>query len=80
MVAWMLGKDGMNLNFQIFQGVVLLLSIVVVGSFVRDKKTNYLEGGLLVLVYVTVAVAAWYYPNASLLRSDSESSERAFGA
>lgn len=59
----------MDLNFEIFQIVVLLLAILVVGNFLRDKKSNYLEGGLLVLVYVIVALTTWYYPNPSLTQS-----------
>ncbi|KAI5296142.1 hypothetical protein KEM52_005468 [Ascosphaera acerosa] len=61
-VGWGLNKK-MSLNFEIFMIVVMLLSILVVGSFLRDGKSTYLEGGLLVLVYVIIAVAAFYYPN-----------------
>lgn len=72
MVGWGLGNDLMDLNFEIFQIVLLLLSIIVVGNFVRDKKSNYLEGGLLVLVYLIIALTAWYYPNPSLTQSNSD--------
>lgn len=53
----------MNLNFEIFMVAMLVLSILVVGNFLRDGKSNYLEGALLVLVYIIIAVTAWYYPN-----------------
>jgi len=53
----------MDLNFKIFMVVVLVLSILVVGNFLRDRKSNYLEGALCVLVYVIIAVTTWYYPN-----------------
>lgn len=43
--------------------VLLILSILVVGNFLRDCKSNYLEGALCVCVYVIVAVTTWYYPN-----------------
>ena len=39
----------MDLNFEIFMIVVLVLSILVVGNFLRDGKSNYLEGALLVV-------------------------------
>lgn len=42
---------------------MLVLSILVVGNFLRDGKSNYLEGALLVLVYIIIAVTSWYYPN-----------------
>jgi Ca2+:H+ antiporter len=47
-VGWALGKD-MDLNFEIFMIVLLVLSIVVVGNFLRDGESNYLEGSLLVV-------------------------------
>ncbi|KAJ5473635.1 Sodium/calcium exchanger membrane region [Penicillium sp. IBT 31633x] len=60
-VGWGMGKD-MSLNFEIFMVVLLVLSILVVGNFLRDGKSNYLEGALCVLVYFIVAVCTWYYP------------------
>ena len=39
----------MDLNFEIFMIVLLVLSIVVVGNFLRDGESNYLEGALLVV-------------------------------
>jgi Ca2+:H+ antiporter len=56
-----MGKD-MSLNFEIFMVVLLVLSILVVGNFLRDGKSNYLEGALCVLVYFIIAVCTWYYP------------------
>lgn len=53
----------MDLNFEIFMVVLLVLSILVVGNFLRDGKSNYLEGALAVCVYVIIAVTTWYYPN-----------------
>lgn len=52
----------MGLNFEIFMIVTVVLSILVVGNFLRDGKSNYLEGGLCVLIYVIIAVTTWYYP------------------
>ncbi|KAJ5102902.1 hypothetical protein N7532_003431 [Penicillium argentinense] len=60
-VGWGLGKN-MTLNFEIFMVVLLVLSILVVGNFLRDGKSNYLEGMLCVLVYFIIAVTSWYYP------------------
>jgi Ca2+:H+ antiporter len=44
---------------------MLILAILVVGNFLRDQKSNYLEGALCIIVYGIVAVAAFYYPNPS---------------
>lgn len=62
LVGWGLQKR-MDLNFDLFNIIVLILAILVVGNFLRDQKSNYLEGSLCVIVYVNIAVAAFYYPN-----------------
>ncbi|ORX99140.1 hypothetical protein BCR34DRAFT_495567 [Clohesyomyces aquaticus] len=61
-VGWGLGVK-MDLNFEIFDAVALILAILVVGSFLRDGKSNYLEGVLCVLVYMIIAICAFYYPD-----------------
>lgn len=62
LVGWGLNKS-MDLNFDLFNIIVLILAILVVGNFLRDQKSNYLEGSLCVIVYINIAVAAFYYPN-----------------
>ena len=68
-VGWALGTS-MDLNFRPFEAIVLILAILVVGNFLRDGKSNYLEGALCVLTYIIIAIAAFYYPNPT---SESES-------
>ncbi|KAF2840092.1 hypothetical protein M501DRAFT_952066 [Patellaria atrata CBS 101060] len=68
-VAWGLGKP-MDLNFEIFMVALLVLSILVVGNFLRDQECNYLEGALLVIIYLIIAVAAWYYPDPDVATSN----------
>lgn len=65
-VAWGLGKD-LGLDFEIFMIVLVVLAILVVGNFLRDGKSTYLEGGLCVLIYVIIAVTTWYYPKVETL-------------
>ena len=45
----------MDLNFEIFMVALLLLSILVIGNFLRDGESNYLEGALLVVRPYTIA-------------------------
>ena len=52
-VGWGLNK-GMDLNFETFNIVVLILAIIVVGNFLRDQRSNYLEGSLCILIYVLI--------------------------
>lgn len=61
-VGWGL-KLKMDLNFEMFNLVMLILAILTVGRFLQDKKSNYLEGFLLVILYVAIAVSAFYYPD-----------------
>jgi Ca2+:H+ antiporter len=70
-VGWGLGTE-MGLNFQIFDAVILILAIIVVGNFLRDEKSDYLEGVLCVFVYVLVAVTAWYFPNPPKVQEEIE--------
>lgn len=34
--------------------MLLILAIIVVGNFLRDGKSNYLEGALCILVYIII--------------------------
>ena len=61
-VGWGLDLP-MDLNFDVFNIIIVILAILVVGNFLRDQKSNYLEGALCVYIYVIIAVAAYYYPN-----------------
>lgn len=47
-VGWILNKP-MDLNFEIFMIVLVVLGILVVGNFLRDGESNWLEGALLVV-------------------------------
>lgn len=48
LVGWALDKP-MDLNFEIFMIALLVLSILVVGNFLRDGESNWLEGALLIV-------------------------------
>ncbi|KAL8873580.1 MAG: hypothetical protein Q9174_000972 [Haloplaca sp. 1 TL-2023] len=61
-VGWGLHK-AMDLNFEIFNAVILILAIIVAGNFLRDGKSNYLEGALCILIYIIIAAASFSYPN-----------------
>lgn len=61
-VSWGLDK-GMDLSFDLFNLVMLILAILTVGRFLQDQKSNYLEGFLLAVLYVAIAVSAYYTPN-----------------
>jgi len=59
LVGWAIGRD-LDLEFELFNMVVLVLSILVVGSFTKDQKSNYLEGSMCLIVYVLIAVGSYF--------------------
>ncbi|KAI1106967.1 hypothetical protein F4804DRAFT_298933 [Jackrogersella minutella] len=61
-VGW-IARRTMALEFEIFDIVMLILAIITVGNVLRDQKSDYLEGFLCIIVYVAIAVAAYYFPN-----------------
>ncbi|KAF3929051.1 hypothetical protein ABW20_dc0103827 [Dactylellina cionopaga] len=62
LVGWSADLD-MDLRFEFFLIFLLLVSVLVVGNFIKDGRTNWLEGVFLLMVYFAVAVAAYNYPN-----------------
>ena len=71
LIGWGLHKP-MDLGFSSFQSALLILAILGVGNFLRDGESNYLEGALCILIYVIIAVAAFYFPNPPHAESGAE--------
>ncbi|KAI1330858.1 hypothetical protein F5Y16DRAFT_361435 [Xylariaceae sp. FL0255] len=69
-VAWGKGLP-LDLSFEVFEISILIISIITVGNYLRDQKSDYLEGFLCIITYVAIAVAAFYFPN----KLESESVE-----
>ncbi|KFA75824.1 hypothetical protein S40288_01949 [Stachybotrys chartarum IBT 40288] len=69
LVGWAISKP-LDLNFEIFMIALLVLSILVVGNFLRDGESNWLEGALLVIIYAIIAIASFYYPNPDVATSN----------
>jgi Ca2+:H+ antiporter len=68
LAGWASGKQ-MNLDFELLNIILVILSIIVVGNFLRDQKSNYLEGVLCISVYSIIAVAAFYFPTISIVHN-----------
>ncbi|KAI9457564.1 calcium proton exchanger [Boletus coccyginus] len=60
-LAWILDKP-LTLLFDPFQSIVLFLSVLTVNYVVQDGKSNWLEGVILICLYLILCVAFWYYP------------------
>jgi Ca2+:H+ antiporter len=63
-LGWIIGKDNMTLFFDGFQIAVLFVAVILVNYLIQDGKSHWLEGVLLMILYIIIAVAAWFYPTA----------------
>jgi len=67
-LGWIIGKP-LTLLFDPFESIVLFLSIIVVNYTVQDGKSNWLEGAILMCLYIILAVVFWYYPGSDISQS-----------
>ncbi|KAG9597203.1 Calcium/proton exchanger, partial [Aureobasidium melanogenum] len=64
-ISWIgLGHDAMTLDFDGFQVAVLFIAVLLVNYLIQDGESHWLEGILLMAVYIIIAVSAWFYPAA----------------
>jgi Ca2+/H+ antiporter len=62
-LGWIIGNektDMMTLNFDGFQIAILFVAVLLVNYLIGDGKSHWLEGILLQILYIIIAVAAWY--------------------
>lgn len=62
LLGWALGTT-MSLYFSLFETGSLFASAFIVNYLMIDGRSNYLEGTLLIAVYVIIAIAAFFYPD-----------------
>ncbi|KAF8738107.1 hypothetical protein AX14_011867 [Amanita brunnescens Koide BX004] len=63
-LGWILGKP-MSLLFDPYESIALFLSVLTVNYVVQDGKSNWLEGIILMCLYVILALTFWFYPGYS---------------
>ncbi|KAF7595109.1 hypothetical protein BBP40_007313 [Aspergillus hancockii] len=61
-IGWCMGNDDMTLYFDAFQVILLFVAVLLVNYLIADGKSHWLEGVLLMMMYLIIAVAAWFYP------------------
>lgn len=62
-ISWFgVGIDPMTLDFDGFQVSVLFIAVLLVNYLIQDGQSHWLEGVLLMCLYVIIALSAWYYP------------------
>ncbi|KAJ3401321.1 hypothetical protein CcCBS67573_g00371 [Chytriomyces confervae] len=59
LIGWMIGQN-LSLDFEIFESVVLFVTIFVTSTLISDGRTNWLEGWMLLASYVILAIAFYY--------------------
>ncbi|GFF38968.1 vacuolar calcium ion transporter [Aspergillus udagawae] len=64
-IGWIMGLENMTLYFDAFQVILLFVSVLLVNYLIADGKSHWLEGVLLIMMYLIIALAAWFYPNKS---------------
>ncbi|TGJ81893.1 hypothetical protein E0Z10_g6871 [Xylaria hypoxylon] len=61
-LGWIMDRD-MDLHFETFETVAFGLSVLVVIYTVQDGKSNYLEGAMLMSLYLIIAIAFFVTPS-----------------
>ncbi|KAJ5363993.1 Vacuolar calcium ion transporter [Penicillium cataractarum] len=61
-LGWIIGIE-MTLHFQTFETVAFFISGLVVTLLIQDGKSNYLEGGMCLGMYLILALAFYVYPD-----------------
>ncbi|KAJ4483656.1 Sodium/calcium exchanger protein-domain-containing protein [Lentinula aciculospora] len=60
-LGWMMGKP-LTLLFDPYESITLFLAVLTVNYSVQDGKSNWLEGMILMCLYIILCVTFWYYP------------------
>ncbi|KAG1814270.1 uncharacterized protein BJ212DRAFT_1300592 [Suillus subaureus] len=64
-LAWTMGKP-LTFLFDPLESIVLFVSVLTVNYVIQDGKSNWLEGMILMGLYLILAVTFWFYPGTSL--------------
>jgi Ca2+:H+ antiporter len=60
LVGWAVGQP-MILFFDTFETITLVISVLLVNFAISDGRTNYLEGFILMMAYISIALVTWFY-------------------
>ncbi|NEP19325.1 MAG: cation transporter, partial [Leptolyngbya sp. SIO4C1] len=58
---WYLGQP-MDLDFNNFQLISVVVAILIANSISSDGKSNWLEGTLLLATYTIIGLAFYFHP------------------
>jgi len=58
LIAWAMGLD-LDLAFNPFEVNLFLYSTIIIFTLISDGKSNWLEGAMLLGLYVLIAISVW---------------------
>ncbi|KAG1155665.1 hypothetical protein G6F37_008336 [Rhizopus arrhizus] len=61
-IGWGMNVE-MSLYFNIYETAILFIAVVMVNYLIMDGESNWLEGLMLVAVYIVIAISFYYYPD-----------------
>jgi Ca2+:H+ antiporter len=61
LVGWLVGQP-MDLNFNPFELVAVMVAVLIANSISSDGRSNWLEGTLLLAAYVVLGLAFYFHP------------------
>ncbi|MGA1621954.1 MAG: calcium/proton exchanger [Synechocystis sp.] len=61
LLGWAIGQP-MDLNFNPFELVAVLVAVLIVNSISSDGRSNWLEGVLLLATYTIIGLAFYFHP------------------
>ncbi len=59
--GWIFGQP-MDLDFQPFELVAVVVAVLIANSISSDGKSNWLEGVLLLAAYTVLGIAFYFHP------------------
>lgn len=57
-IGWIVGKD-LTLFFANFETITMFVSILLVNMLIQDGKSNYMEGLMLIGLYLVIGLSFW---------------------
>jgi len=62
LLSYVIGPGPMNLRFTLFEVLAVAIAVGVVNMVAQDGESNWLEGVLLLAVYLVLALAFFFLP------------------
>jgi len=61
LLGWIMDQP-MSLNFSSFETIAFLVAVLMVTTLLKNGESNWLQGVMLMAVYLIIATAFWYVP------------------